>query len=348
MDLAIGWVGLRSQPRVIVLALIAIGVAGCSAEPARFSDDPRFETSGAIGAQSMRAPGGTWSWDGGTAITVARGDTVDTIARRHHLPASVIIQANNLAAPNAIHPGQRLVVPRYSTSPTPARPATPFPNVAALLPPESIPTSGGKAAVATGADAPAVAPENRSIKLSRHDSRSSPKAANAQPKGKPAFEPPAKLAAQKPPAINPAEKPAEKPAGVDPVAGADAAPRFHWPVRGQVIASFGPKADGQRNDGIDIAVPENTPIKAADDGVVIYSGNQLKSFGNLVLVRHNDDYVTAYAHAKEVRVKKGDSIRGGEIIGTSGQTGNVDSPQVHFEIRKGSTPVDPMRLLHGA
>jgi murein DD-endopeptidase MepM/ murein hydrolase activator NlpD len=131
------------------------------------------------------------------------------------------------------------------------------------------------------------------------------------------------------------------------VKGTDGTPSFHWPVRGQVIAGFGPRPDGQRNDGINIAVPENTPIKAADDGVVAYSGNELKSFGNLVLVRHANDYVTVYAHAKELRVKAGDQIKGGDLIGLSGQTGNVDTPQIHFEIRKRSTPVDPMQLLHG-
>jgi murein DD-endopeptidase MepM/ murein hydrolase activator NlpD len=95
-------------------------------------------------------------------------------------------------------------------------------------------------------------------------------------------------------------------------------------------------------------VPENTPIKAADDGVVIYSGNELKSFGNLLLVRHSNNYITAYAHAKELRVKRGDTIKSGEIIGMSGQSGNTSTPEIHFEIRKGSTPVDPMQFLHGA
>ena len=93
-------------------------------------------------------------------------------------------------------------------------------------------------------------------------------------------------------------------------------------------------------------MPENTPIKAADDGVVAYSGNDLKSFGNLVLVRHANDYVTVYAHANELQVKAGDQIKSGDLIGLSGQTGDVDTPQIHFEIRKGSTPVDPMQLLH--
>jgi murein DD-endopeptidase MepM/ murein hydrolase activator NlpD len=343
MGLAIGCSHLRSQPRVIVLALIAFGAAGCSQDPARFNGDPRSEASGAIAAQptSGRAPGGYWSWDGGAAVTVARGETVNTIARRHHVPASVIIQSNNLALPNALRPGQHLVVPRYSASPIPVRPAPPRSDVAALVPPESIPASGGGADVATGAQERAATPESRPGKIPRHANGSFRKAANVQRQGKPALEQhPATPAAQGPAAARPAD--------VEPIKGADAAPRFRWPVRGHVIASFGPKPDGQRNDGIDIAVPENTPIKAADDGVVIYSGNQLKGFGNLVLVRHGNNYVTAYAHAKELRVKRGDQIKGGEVIGTSGQTGNVDTPRVHFEIRQGSAPVDPMRLLHGA
>jgi murein DD-endopeptidase MepM/ murein hydrolase activator NlpD len=261
---------------------------------------------------------------------------VYSIARRHHVPASVIIQANNLTAPNALQPGQHLVVPRLSTAPPPVRPV-PHPDAAALVPPESIPASGGGANVASGAEQRAAVPEGKPAGFS-------PPA----PKPRPALEP-HKLVDQTPPAARPpAVKPPEKQPGAEPAKGEAAAPSFHWPVRGQVISGFGLKADGIRNDGIDIAVPEDTPIKAAHDGVVIYSGNQLKSFGNLVLVRHDNEYVTAYAHAKELRVKQGDTIKVGDVIGTSGQTGNVATPQVHFEIRKGSTPVDPMRLLPGA
>ena len=128
----------------------------------------------------------------------------------------------------------------------------------------------------------------------------------------------------------------------------DAASGFRWPVRGRVISGFGPKPTGQQNDGINLAVPEGTPIKAADDGVVAYAGNELKGYGNLVLVRHSNGYVTAYAHASEILVKRGDSVRRGQVIAKSGQTGDVTSPQVHFEVRKGSTPVDPMQHLVGA
>jgi len=337
---------LRPEPRVIVLALIGFGVAGCSAEPVPFNDDPRPQASPAVAAHQTlgQAPGGSWNWDGGVAITVARGETVDTIARRHHVPAAVIIQANNLKVPNALRPGQRLVVPRYITSPISATPAAPRSNLAAPVPPESIPTISSGAEVASGADVRVMPPDSRPSRIARPADTSSLNSAGARPKQKPVLE---QHAAAPPASKLPPPKPAEPPAAVDPIKP-EAAPRFRWPVRGQVIAGFGATADGQRNDGIDIAVPENTPIKAAEDGVVIYSGNQLKAFGNLVLVRHNNNYVTAYAHAKELRVKQGDQIKAGEIIATSGQTGNAGAPELHFEIRQGSTPVDPMRLLHGA
>ena len=125
-------------------------------------------------------------------------------------------------------------------------------------------------------------------------------------------------------------------------------PSFRWPVRGRVIAGFGPSPNGLQNDGINVAVPEGTPVKAAEDGVVAYAGNELKGYGNLVLIRHGNGYVTAYAHASEILVKKGDTIKRGQVIAKSGQTGNVTSPQLHFEIRKGSTPVDPAQFLNGA
>ena len=115
-----------------------------------------------------------------------------------------------------------------------------------------------------------------------------------------------------------------------------------------MITGFGPKPTGQQNDGINIAVPEGTPVKASDDGVVAYAGNELKGYGNLVLVRHSNGFVTAYAHASELMVKRGDSVKRGQTIAKSGQTGNVTSPQLHFEVRKGATPVDPIQHLAGA
>jgi murein DD-endopeptidase MepM/ murein hydrolase activator NlpD len=148
-----------------------------------------------------------------------------------------------------------------------------------------------------------------------------------------------------------ATAPAEDTAAASPVKSAEATgalPTFRWPVRGKVITSYGAKTNGKSNDGINLAVPEGTPVKAAEDGVVAYSGNELKGYGNLVLVRHSNGYVTAYAHASELLVKRGDPIKRGQIIAKSGQSGEVGSPQLHFEIRKGSSPVDPLQFLNGA
>jgi len=149
----------------------------------------------------------------------------------------------------------------------------------------------------------------------------------------------ARVATPEPHATDTVTKTAEAAAGV---------PSFRWPVKGRVIAGFGSHPNGVQNDGINLAVPEGTPIKAADDGVVAYAGNELKGYGNLVLIRHADGFVSAYANASALLVKRGDTIKRGQVIARAGQTGNVTSPQLHFEIRKGSTPVDPAKYLNGA
>lgn len=118
---------------------------------------------------------------------------------------------------------------------------------------------------------------------------------------------------------------------------------FRWPARGRVIAGYNGKGG---NEGINIAVPEGTPVKAAEGGVVAYAGNELKGYGNLVLIRHPNGYVSAYAHNGELNVKRGDQVKRGQVVAKSGQSGNVNSPQLHFELRKGSTPVDPVPYLN--
>lgn len=120
-------------------------------------------------------------------------------------------------------------------------------------------------------------------------------------------------------------------------------PEFRWPARGRIIQGF---ASGG-NDGINIAVPEGTQVKAAESGVVAYAGNELKGYGNLVLIRHPNGFVTAYAHNGDLAVKRGDQVTRGQTIAKSGQSGNVATPQLHFELRKGSTPVDPTNYLAG-
>jgi len=140
----------------------------------------------------------------------------------------------------------------------------------------------------------------------------------------------------------PTPRPAQSDAAVAQTSG-DV--RFVWPTGGHVITEFGAADNGERSDGINIAAPSGQPIRAAADGTVSYAGNDLKSYGNLVLIRHGDDYVTAYAHAERMVVNRGDSVTKGQIIAYVGSTGDVSQPQLHFEIRHGVHPVDPRPLL---
>jgi len=120
---------------------------------------------------------------------------------------------------------------------------------------------------------------------------------------------------------------------------------FRWPVRGRIISTFGQKPNGMRNEGINISVPMGTSVRAAESGVVAYAGNELKGYGNLVLIRHENGWVTAYAHNSKLFVKRGDTVKRGDIIAKVGQTGSVTSPQLHFEVRKGASAVDPLKYL---
>jgi murein DD-endopeptidase MepM/ murein hydrolase activator NlpD len=121
--------------------------------------------------------------------------------------------------------------------------------------------------------------------------------------------------------------------------------RMRWPVRGRVISGYGSSGGAKANDGIDIAVPAGTPIKAAENGVVIYAGDGLKEFGNTVLVRHEDGLVTVYGHASELKVSRGQTVRRGQEIARAGMSGSTDMPKLHFEVRKDSVPVDPKTYL---
>ncbi len=120
---------------------------------------------------------------------------------------------------------------------------------------------------------------------------------------------------------------------------------FRWPVRGRIIRGFGKRSDGSNNDGINIAVPIGSDVHASERGTVAYAGNELKGYGNLILVRHDNGYVTAYAHADRMLVRRGDEVRRGQVIAKAGKTGAVSQPQLHFELRQGAKPVDPMPHL---
>jgi len=325
------------------------------------------EVTGATTAPKPAASG-NWTWEGGTPVTVAHGDTLEGIARRYGVPASAILQANNLTAPASIHPGQQLVIPRYRA----ARATASSPQVASAA---AAPAAGtpGVHVVAAGETLSKISrlygkPVNELAKannisvnarLNIGDRLIIPgvRTSAAKPNPAPAVVADATSAFAAPPQQEPAPSASvftpvpETPAASEASSMSEAAgglPKFRWPANGRVIMAFGPTTNGQQNDGINIAVPENTPVKAAEDGIVAYAGNELKGYGNLVLVRHSNGYVTAYAHAKELLVKRGDQVKRGQVIARSGQSGNVNAPQLHFEIRKGASPVDPTKFLNGA
>ncbi len=312
------------------------------------------------------APG--WSWNGGTAVVVGPGENIDQLSRKYGVPASAILQANGFTNPAAIRSGQRLVIPRYNhgralasaASRPPATAITPSSGagVHVVAPGETLTSISrlyGKQLTEVAA-ANNIVPQatvkagDRLVipgRVAAASKATSPTANAPQPPSRGAQAPTAnqQVAAVAP--VHVATPTAE--ASADTVTATNdaggGAPSFRWPVRGRVIAGFGPNPNGQQNDGINLAVPEGTAVRAAEDGVVAYAGNELKGYGNLILIRHSGGYVTAYAHASEILVKRNDQVRRGQVIGKSGQTGTITTPQLHFEVRKGSTPVDPMQFL---
>lgn len=297
----------------------ANGLAGPAVlQPGRRLVIPRYSGPASAAApaaapQAVAAPAtaGPRVAAGGVHV-VAPGETLVGISKRYNTSIKDLAAANNIQPHAMLKMGDRLVIPGRG---------------------------GGRTALLQAPPAPAPAP----------------------------VAPPARTVAAPPPAPPPAPAQNTKLASIEPAAGGsihrttvadppadeDRADRsgaglsFRWPVKGRVITTFG-KTNGQQNDGINLAVPEGTTVRAAEDGVVAYAGSELKGYGNLVLVRHANGFVTAYAHNSEVMVKRNDQVRRGQVIAKSGQTGTVSSPQLHFEIRKGSSPVDPMQHLPGA
>ena len=324
-------------------------------------------------------PPPTWTWEGGTPIVLAPGETLEVLSRRYGVPVAAIIEANHITNPGTVHPGEHLVIPRRR-GPA-AAVAAPQTRIAASAPtmPAATPAGAPRTALAPTAGVHIVAAGETLHSIARLygkpvlvlakanniplDTRvkvgerivipDMPARMAAAPVAPRAEAPPASqnfATANSPHSARLAAPvaPPEPHGAVKSAEAVGALPSFRWPVRGRVIVGFGPKPNGLQNDGIDLAVPEGTLVKAAEDGVVAYAGNELKGYGNLVLVRHSNGFVTAYAHASELMVKKGDAVKRGQVIAKSGQTGNVTSPELHFEIRKGSTPVDPAQYLSGA
>jgi murein DD-endopeptidase MepM/ murein hydrolase activator NlpD len=268
---------------------------------------------------------------------VQRGETLYAVSRRYNVDTRSLALLNGMTRPWAVWPGDELLLPPLARDQArePARVGDVAPlTVAAIVPIAPMPVP--------------LVPAPATPKPSQLDSKPiqlAPAPAPAKPPLKPAAAPTAVSPPAKPPAAAP--PPAPKPVAPKPTAqpSAGAVRDFVWPVSGSVLKAYGASANGARNDGVNIAAPKGAPIKAAAGGEVVYAGNELAGFGNLILIRHPGGWVTAYAHADTIAVKEGDLVKQGQQVGTVGSTGNVSSPQIHFELRKGKEPVDPGQHL---
>ena len=263
------------------------------------------------GSATLRVPQQQAGARGGESYVVKSGDTLAGISRRTNVPIDALKSANNLSG-SAIRIGQTLVLPGTQSAPAKAAPTRKVETASVT-----------KAPPAPKPEAPKVA------------AAAAPKAEAEDHAPKP-YTPPAGKETNVASIQQNTQAAAPKSSGIG---------KLRWPARGQVVSRFGASDDGHRNDGIDISVPEGTPVKAAENGVVIYSGSGLKEYGNTVLIRHDDGLVTVYGYAKDLKVKRGDKVTRGEVIADSGMSGEANRPKLHFEVRKDATPVNPMSYL---
>jgi murein DD-endopeptidase MepM/ murein hydrolase activator NlpD len=274
-------------------------------------------------------------------VRVVRGDTLYSIARRNNADLRAVIDENNFHPPYRLLPGQavRIPRPRYHVV---RRGDTIF-GISRQYDVEM-----SKLTAANQIRAPfLIRPGDRLMLpyVPAPPSRMAAAPPQPQPKPQPQVQTPPRTSAA--PAAEPRAEPAQqeprrpvtlRPAGPRPS-------RLIWPVDGRVVSTFGPKEGGLHNDGVNIAVPEGTPVRAAADGVVVYHGNELRSYGNMILIRHAGGLITAYAHNSTLKVVSGQQVRQGDVIALAGATGNVPTPQVHFEVREGSKAVNPVKYL---
>ncbi len=311
--------GVR-PPSFLALMFAAAVLAACAG--------PRGQAYRPPVERQVAAPGR----DSPGRVVVARGDTVYGIARRFGLPVRAMIAANRLAPPYRLRVGQRLRVPA--------------PRLHVVRAGETV----YRVSRRYGIDMAALVRLNRipppyTIKVGER--LVLPGAAGVRPatltgRGVIAG------AARTPPPPS-AAKPGRRERARAPAAVPKPPPRagrkFRWPVNGKVISRFGAKRGGLRNDGINIAARRGSKVRAADNGVVAYAGNELKGFGNLLLVKHAGGWITAYAHNEALLVRRGERVSRGQVIARTGSTGSVGRPQLHFEIRRGRRAVDPLRHM---
>lgn len=251
-------------------------------------------------------------WTG--TYEVASGDSLYEIAKRFGVQSSELQANNAITNPRAIRPGTILKVPGISGS----APASASSRIAEARPAEQPRIMDDASSPAR----PAIINGNTRV-------------AGLSPG-----------AALNPDRATPVQTiKVTPPAAVSPEESAKSMSKLRWPARGKIIDGFGPRADGTHNDGVNVSLPMGADVHAAEDGVVAYAGSELKGYGNLILVRHENGWVTAYAHADKLLVKRGDKITRGQVIAKAGRSGGVDQPQLHFELRQGAKPVDPLPYL---
>lgn len=269
---------------------------------------------------ALRIPGGSGEY------VVARGDTLLVVARKLGVDFQALARTNGKSAPYTIRVGEKLRVPgSYAGGSRLAQSPAGGGNGGVLV--IASPNAPG------GAKAPSYASTTTMSKLPPAEPQTAT-AIQAAPEARPAA-PAAQQSAQQQASLPPPAPP--------PLAGRG----FIWPLKGEVLNEFGPIAKGQHSDGVNIAAPRGTPVRAAENGVVAYVGNELKGFGNLLLIKHADGWMTAYAHNDQLLVGKGEQVRRGQQIATVGSSGNVTQPQLHFELRRGTEAVNPADHIKG-
>lgn len=270
-----------------------------------------------------------WGRETPDTVTVQKGDTLYSIARRYDVPLREVIETNYLRPPYSLRIGQVLRMPsaRYHV----VEKGDTLYNISKRY-------NVDMSSLSRTNDIEAPYALKIGQKLLLPGSVVSKPAATAYvantPKATSKWKPAAKSTSSKTSRTQTYTPPAKKRTA-----------KFAWPVKGTVISRYGPIAKGRNNDGINIKAPLGTAVKAADAGTVAYAGNELKGFGNLILIKHNDGWITAYAHNDRLLVRKGQKVRKGEKISTVGSTGGVSSPQLHFEIRAGKKTVNPISYL---
>jgi murein DD-endopeptidase MepM/ murein hydrolase activator NlpD len=299
--------------------------------------------------------------------TVQPGDTLLSLSRRFGVDASTLARTNEIEPPYPVKLGQVLILPPPAQTAVASAAPSAAPDSAVSAEPLAVP-SGPSGTAANIAAAPPAGGETAGSPPLPAPVEQAPVIQSPEvpplPPGTVIQRPPAPPRAAPPPvsaAAAPASAPAPAPAPAPPQAVASLPPvpppptasppaphagrEFAWPVRGPVLVGYGPGANGTQNDGINIAAPLGTPVLAASDGVVAYAGNELRGFGNLILLKHADGWTTAYAHCESISVKRGERVKRGQPIARVGATGAVSEPQLHFELRRGTRALDPQTYL---